>query len=77
MPASHLAHLDDGLGEDQATRDKWMAATRTGKRALLNPEPLSRARAKVTFTFEAAAYEMLMAGASVRPRAADIAATTD
>ena len=68
LPASHLAHLDDGLGEDKATRDKWTESTRTGKRALLNPEPLSRARAKVTFAFEAAEYEQLMAQAKVQCR---------
>ena len=70
LPASHLAHLDDGLGDDKTTRDKWMESTRTGKRALLSPEPLSRARAKVTFAFEADAYEALMAPAKVQAKAA-------
>lgn len=68
LPASHLAHLDDGLGKDSATRQKWTASTRTSKRALLNPEPLSRARAKVTFAFEADTYESLMASAKVQPK---------
>ncbi len=65
LPAAHLAHLNDGLGKDQAKRDKWTEGTRTGKRALLHPEPLSRARAKVTFTFDAEAYEHLMKTAKV------------
>ena len=51
LPASHLAHMDDNLGDDTATRDKWTAQTKQGKRALIHPEPLSRARAKVTFSF--------------------------
>lgn len=69
LPAAHLAHLDDGLGIDQETRDKWTVHTRTGKRALLNPEPLSRARAKVTFAFTPEDYEELMARATVRAAA--------
>lgn len=70
LPASHLAHLDDGLGGDKATRDKWTDSSRTRKRALLNPEPLSRARARVTFSFEADAYEALMASAKVQAQGA-------
>jgi hypothetical protein len=53
LPASHLAHMDDRLGADQAKRDKWMEGTRLAKRALISPEPMSRARAKVTFAFPA------------------------
>jgi hypothetical protein len=69
LPASHLAHLDDGLGEDQETRDKWTHNTRIGKRALLSPEPLSRARAKVTFTFQPEDFESVMVGARLNPKA--------
>jgi hypothetical protein len=53
LPASHLAHMDDGLGKDQALRDKWMNGTSKAKRALVSPDPMSRARAKVTFAFPA------------------------
>ena len=55
MEASHLAHMDDGLGEDKGTREKWFAATKKAKAALIHPDPLSRARAKVTFAFHAEA----------------------
>ncbi|MRV70632.1 hypothetical protein GJ700_02725 [Duganella sp. FT92W] len=51
LPASHLAHMDDDLGDNEAKRQKWIAQTKQGKRALIHPEPLSRARAKVTFSF--------------------------
>lgn len=66
LPASHLAHLDDGLGNDKATRDKWTESTRTGKRALLHPDPLSRARAKVTFSFDRGADLPLLAVPLIR-----------
>ena len=49
LPASHLAHMDDGLRADQQKRDKWMEGTTKAKRALISPDPMSRARAKVTF----------------------------
>jgi len=65
LPASHLAHLDDGLGADQTKRDKWTEHTRTGKRALLSQELLSRARAKVTFSFEKNEFAILMANAKL------------
>jgi hypothetical protein len=70
LKAAHLAHLDDGLGSNQEQRDKWTEATRLSKRALLNPEPLSRARAKVTFAFEANDYDSMMQGAKVVKKAA-------
>jgi hypothetical protein len=53
LPASHLAHMDDGLGGDIEKRTKWNAGTRMAKRALVSPDPMSRARAKVTFAFPA------------------------
>jgi hypothetical protein len=53
LPASHLAHMDDGLGSDDEKREKWMEGTRRAKRALISPDPMSRARAKVTFAFPA------------------------
>lgn len=53
LPASHLAHMDDGLGSDQSKRDRWMHSTRVAKRALISPDPMSRARAKVTFALPA------------------------
>jgi len=53
LPASHLAHMDDCLGTNQTVRDKYSAVTRNHKRALIHPDPLSRARAKVTFSFAA------------------------
>jgi hypothetical protein len=55
LPASHLAHMDDRLGEDQTKRDKWRGGTKIAKRALINPDPMSRARAKVTFALPASA----------------------
>lgn len=69
LPASHLAHLDDGIGADQALRDRLTERTRTAKRALLNPHPLSRARARVTFTFDEGPFDSLMAGARLQPLA--------
>lgn len=53
LPASHLAHMDDGLGVDEVKRSKWTEGTKKAKRALVSPDPLSRARAKVTFAFPA------------------------
>lgn len=53
LPASHLAHMDDGLGPDGERRAKWTEGTRKAKRALVSPDPMSRARAKVTFAFPA------------------------
>jgi hypothetical protein len=53
LPASHLAHMDDKLETNQERRDKWNDGTRKAKRALISPDPLSRARAKVTFAFPA------------------------
>ncbi|MFZ6654726.1 hypothetical protein [Undibacterium sp. TJN19] len=60
LPASHLAHMDDALGQNQEKRDKWTEQTKLGKRALIHPEPLSRARAKVTFSFPPSAQTALM-----------------
>jgi hypothetical protein len=51
LPASHLAHMDDGLATNTETREKWTHGTRQAKRALISPDPMSRARAKVTFSF--------------------------
>jgi len=65
LQAAHLAHLDDGLGDNKEQRDKWTEATRLSKRALLSPEPLSRARAKVTFSFEAKDHDALLHGAKI------------
>ena len=67
LPAAHLAHLDDELGDNQRTRDAWTEGTRTAKRHLINPEPLSRARARVTFAFDSAGFDALQAQASVQP----------
>lgn len=53
LDASHLAHMDDGLAADSKKRDKWTEGTRKAKRALVSPDPLSRARARVTFAFPA------------------------
>lgn len=49
--AAHLAHMDDGLGPDNEKRKKWREGTAKAKRALISPDPLSRARARVTFAF--------------------------
>jgi hypothetical protein len=68
LPAAHLAHLDDRLGNDDATRKKWNEHTRTGKRALLKPDPLSRARAKVTFAFNGDEFDALMADAKLKAK---------
>lgn len=50
LQASHLAHMNDGLGKDQAKRDSFTLGTRQIKFALLGGELLSTARAKVTFS---------------------------
>jgi hypothetical protein len=51
LPASHLAHMDDTLGDNTHKRTRWSEQTKIAKRALIQPDPLSRARAKVTFSF--------------------------
>ncbi|MBU6440348.1 MAG: hypothetical protein KGJ03_00845 [Betaproteobacteria bacterium] len=78
LPAAHLAHLDDTLGGNQNLRDRWTEATRTAKRHLIKPEPMSRARARVTFALSAEAYSKLAAQAPVRPyvEASEEAAST-
>lgn len=50
LQASHLAHMNDTLGEDHATRKSFTEATKKLKYALLGGELLSTARAKVTFS---------------------------
>lgn len=77
LPASHLAHMDDDLGDNQAKRDKWTAQTKQGKRALIHPEPLSRARAKVTFSFSGDYREKLAPALRQPDKAAPIASTAD
>jgi hypothetical protein len=67
LPAAHLAHLDDELGDNDDKRKKWTLGTRTAKRHLIKPEPLSRARARVTFAFDANTYGTLKAQAHVQP----------
>lgn len=59
LPASHLAHIDDGLGSNSDRREKWMVGTRKAKRALISPDPMSRARARVTFAFPEWAFKEL------------------
>jgi hypothetical protein len=49
LNASHLAHMDDGLGSDVDKRERTNKATKTGKSLLLGPDLRSTARAKVTF----------------------------
>lgn len=53
VPPAHLAHLDDGLKDNEVVRLKWWAGSKQAKRALISPEPMSRARAKVTFALPA------------------------
>lgn len=69
LPAAHLAHLDDEIGNNDEKRKKWTAGTRTAKRHLINPEPLSRARARVTFAFSADHFAALVKEANVLPDA--------
>ncbi|WP_374588721.1 hypothetical protein [Ideonella dechloratans] len=69
LPAAHLAHLDDELGDNDDKRKKWTDGTRTAKRHLIKPEPLSRARARVTFAFSPDMYAKLQAQAKVQPYA--------
>lgn len=49
LQASHLAHMNDTLGDNQDKRDNYTDRTRRTKFAFLGPELLSTARAKVTF----------------------------
>ena len=55
LKASHLAHMDDRLGDNEVKRKKWNAHTTNAKRALILPDHLSLARAKVTFAFPSSA----------------------
>lgn len=48
--ASHLAHMNDTLGDDAAKRSSFTEGTKRIKFALLGGELLSTARAKVTFS---------------------------
>lgn len=59
LTAAHLAHMDDNLGDNEVKREKWSESTAIAKRALIHPDPLSRARAKVTFSFFADARDLL------------------
>ncbi|WP_228893951.1 hypothetical protein [Pseudoduganella aquatica] len=77
LPASHLAHMDDDLGDNNATREKWTTETKRGKHALIQPEPLSRARAKVTFSFSGDYREKLAPALRQPGEAAPIASTAD
>jgi hypothetical protein len=51
-PAAHLAHMDDALKDNEVKRSKWNEGAKLAKRALIHPEPLSRARAKVRLVFQ-------------------------
>jgi hypothetical protein len=59
LKASHLAHMDDGLGDDQGKRDKSTNVTKRAKHALLGDELFSTARAKVTFSLPASGRDSL------------------
>lgn len=59
LKASHLAHMDDGLGDDQGKRDKSTNVTKRAKHALLGDELFSTARAKVTFSLPASDRDSL------------------
>lgn len=77
LPASHLAHMDDDLGDNNATREKWTTETKRGKHALIQPEPLSRARAKVTFSFSGDYREKLAPALRQPDEAVPMASTAD
>lgn len=57
--ASHLAHMDDGLGSDVQKRERTTKATQTGKTLLLGSDLRSTARAKVTFALPLWCRELL------------------
>lgn len=52
VQASHLAHMNDGFGEDEEKRKRTDRLTSYQKQTLLAQDKRSPARAKVTFTFE-------------------------
>jgi hypothetical protein len=56
---SHLAHMDDLLGEDHEKRKRYDERTRKAKIALLGGELRSTARAKVTFALPLWCREVL------------------
>jgi len=56
---SHLAHMDDMLGDNEEMRTKRSDATKRGKIALLGSELRSTARAKVTFSLPLWCREIL------------------
>ena len=60
LNASHLAHMDDGLGADVDKRERTTNATRRGKTLLLGPDLRSTARAKVTFALPLWCRELLV-----------------
>lgn len=41
--------MDDGIGDDTALREKYWELTPKHKRALIGADPVSSAKAKVTF----------------------------
>jgi hypothetical protein len=49
-PGSHLAHMNDLIGDDNEKRENYRKLTEDAKFALLGTELLSTARAKVTFS---------------------------
>lgn len=59
LRASHLAHMDDGLGSDLQKRERTQKATQIGKTLLLGPDLRSTARAKVTFALPLWCRELL------------------
>ena len=71
LPAAHVAHMDDGLKEDQSKRDKFTESSKDNKRGMVHPDPMSRARAKVTFSFTAAEFDALLGDVPMHKSAND------
>jgi hypothetical protein len=59
LEASHLAHMNDGLGSDEEKRARTKAKTIYHKQTLLGDELRSHARAMVTFAFPGHCRESL------------------
>lgn len=71
-PAAHVAHMDDGLEDDQIKRDKFTESSKNNKRGMVRPEPMSRARAKVTFSFTSTDFEALLSDVPMHKSVNDV-----
>jgi hypothetical protein len=64
--AAHLAHMNDGIGDDTELREKVHGQTTVAKMSLLGSDLLSTARAQITFALPAWSRDILGPGLKSR-----------